>query len=153
MEALGIIEIKGLASAIYVSDVMVKTAAVKLEEPELTKGSGWTLIKITGNVSAVTAAINAGETAAQLFHGFVSSKIIPRPADDMARTFSITDPDIVDSDKIENGSQEFIESEAKQITKKEPVISEQHTKPEPVKPKPTGSTVSIKKETKKTAGR
>lgn len=86
-DALGMVEIKGLASAIAVADVMVKTANVRLIGAERARGHGWTTIKIMGDVAAVTAAVNAGKQKAEECNGFVSSKVIPRPVQGVKEMF------------------------------------------------------------------
>ncbi|MDR2671147.1 MAG: BMC domain-containing protein, partial [Oscillospiraceae bacterium] len=78
--ALGIIEIHGLATAILVADVMVKTAAVQIENVESGQGFGWTTVKISGDVAAVNASIHAGKQVGEAHGGFVTSKVIARPA-------------------------------------------------------------------------
>lgn len=80
-QSLGLIEVRGLAAAVYIADVMIKTANVKLLSLEKTKGIGWMVIKITGNVGAVNAAINSGKQASIEKNEFVTCKVIPRPAD------------------------------------------------------------------------
>lgn len=85
--ALGIIEIRGLATAITVADVMAKTADVKIVNIERAQGGGWMTIKITGNVAAVNASISAGKQTGDLFGDYVTSKVIPRPAVDVSKLF------------------------------------------------------------------
>lgn len=56
-QSLGLLEISGLALAISCADAMAKAASITLVGLEKTNGSGWTLIKITGDVASVNAAI------------------------------------------------------------------------------------------------
>ena len=79
-DALGIIEIQGLATAVTVADVMVKTAAVKIINIEKGQGCGWVIVKVTGNVGAVNASIHAGIQTAKEYGRYIASKVIPRPA-------------------------------------------------------------------------
>lgn len=44
-QAIGIIEIKGLASAIAVADTMAKVANIQLVDTEKAKGFGWITVK------------------------------------------------------------------------------------------------------------
>lgn len=81
--ALGLVEIRGLTTAILVADVMLKTANVNIVEIENTKGLGWMTIKITGDVGAVNAAVNAGKQIGEVNNNFVSSKVIARPSDNI----------------------------------------------------------------------
>jgi microcompartment protein CcmL/EutN len=85
--ALGIIEIRGLATAILVADVMVKTAAIQIENLESGQGFGWTTVKISGDVAAVTASLHAGRQAGEACGGFVTSKVIARPATPVSELF------------------------------------------------------------------
>ena len=85
--ALGLIEIKGLAGAVTVADIMVKTANVELIGIEKAKGLGWITVKIAGDVGAVTASVSAGQTLAQTHNQFVSAKVIPRPSQSIAEVF------------------------------------------------------------------
>lgn len=82
-EALGMIEVKGLVVSIEVSDAMVKAADVQLTRLNITKGIGWVMIAVTGNVGAVNAAIAVGEKVAVNKNSLVSSKVIARPIDDI----------------------------------------------------------------------
>ncbi len=79
--ALGLLEVSGLALAITCADTMAKAASVTLAGMERTKGSGWTVIKITGDVASVQAAITTGAALARQRQGFIASKVIARPAD------------------------------------------------------------------------
>ena len=82
MEALGLIETKGLVCLIEASDAMLKAANVKLIG--WTKiGSGMVSALITGDVAAVRAAVDAGVSAAQRIGEVVSSQVIPRPHEEI----------------------------------------------------------------------
>ena len=82
MEALGLIETKGLVCLIEASDAMLKAANVKLVG--WTKiGSGMVTALITGDVAAVKAAVEAGATAATAIGEVVAVHVIPRPHDDL----------------------------------------------------------------------
>jgi microcompartment protein CcmL/EutN len=78
--ALGMIETKGLVGAIEAADAMTKAAEVTLVGKERT-GGGLILVKITGDVAAVRAAVDAGAAAAQRVGELVSTHVIPRPDD------------------------------------------------------------------------
>ena len=64
MQALGLIEVVGLAAGFEAADVACKTANVELVGYELAKGGGYVTIKVLGQVGAVTAAIDAAAEAA-----------------------------------------------------------------------------------------
>lgn len=59
-QSLGLLEVCGLALAISCADIMAKSASITLVALEKTNGSGWTVIKITGDVASVQAAITTG---------------------------------------------------------------------------------------------
>ncbi|OVZ85412.1 propanediol utilization protein [Yersinia kristensenii] len=79
--SLGLLEVNGLALAIGAADAMAKAASVTLTGIEKTNGSGWMLIRLTGDVASVQAAINSGVALAQQHHGLVSHAVLARPAD------------------------------------------------------------------------
>jgi len=78
--ALGMIETRGLVGAIEAADAMTKAADVTLVGKERT-GGGLILVKITGDVAAVRAAVDAGAAAVQRVGELVSTHVIPRPDD------------------------------------------------------------------------
>ena len=78
-KSLGLIETQGLAAGVVAADAAVKSANVELIGYELTKGGGWTLIKVQGDVGAVKAATDAGAAAAEKVGELISVHVIPRP--------------------------------------------------------------------------
>ncbi len=86
-ESLGIIEIVGLTTAVFVADTMSKTANINVIDIENTKGLGYMTIKIVGNVAAVKTAISAGEMVAKTSGKFVSSTVIARPSENIGGAF------------------------------------------------------------------
>ncbi len=78
MEALGMIETKGLVSMIEASDAMVKAANVTLVGYEKI-GGGFVTAIVRGDVAAVKAATDAGAAAARRVGELVSVHVIPRP--------------------------------------------------------------------------
>jgi ethanolamine utilization protein EutM len=81
-EALGLIETRGLVGAIEASDAMVKAARVELVGHEYVE-AGLVTVMVRGDVAAVTAATEAGASAARRVGELVSVHVIPRPADDL----------------------------------------------------------------------
>lgn len=81
MQALGIIEVVGLVAGIEAADVACKTANVSLIGYELAKGGGLVTIKVTGQVGAVQASMDAAAHAAAQLSRVVSVVVIPRPHD------------------------------------------------------------------------
>ena len=82
MEALGLIETKGLVALIEASDAMVKAARVKLVGVKQI-GGGFVTAMVRGDVGAVKAATDAGASAAQRVGELVSVHVIPRPHDEL----------------------------------------------------------------------
>ncbi|MEQ3346237.1 BMC domain-containing protein [Peptoniphilus senegalensis] len=87
--ALGLIEVVGLTNAIIVADTMLKASNIKMEDVEITKGMGFVTVKVSGDVGAVKAAIDSGKSLAVSFDKFVSSKVIPRPANGLDGVFNL----------------------------------------------------------------
>lgn len=83
MEALGLIETKGLVGAIEAADAMVKTANVVLTGKEYV-GAGLVCITVRGDVGAVKAATDAG-AAARRVGELVSVHVIPRPHEEVEK--------------------------------------------------------------------
>ena len=75
MEALGLIETKGLVGAIEAADAMVKTANVILTGKEYV-GAGLVLVTCRGDVGAVKAATDAGAAAARRVGELISVHVI-----------------------------------------------------------------------------
>lgn len=78
MEALGMIECRGLVAMIEAADAMVKAANVKLVGWEKVDAGLVTAI-VRGEVGAVKAAVEAGAAAGRKVGEIVSTHIIPRP--------------------------------------------------------------------------
>lgn len=78
MEAIGMIETRGLVALIEAADAMVKAAKVTLVGYEKV-GSGLVTAIVRGDVAACQAATDAGASAAQKVGELVSVHVIPRP--------------------------------------------------------------------------
>ena len=76
--ALGMIETNGLTAAIEAADAMLKSADVSLVGQEKI-GAGLVTVFVQGDVGAVKAAVEAGQTAAMRIGEVVSAHVIPRP--------------------------------------------------------------------------
>jgi ethanolamine utilization protein EutM len=83
MEALGMVETKGLIALIEASDAMLKAANVQLVGWEKV-GSGLVTVFVVGDVAAVKAAVDAGASAASKIGEVVSVQVIPRPHEELA---------------------------------------------------------------------
>jgi ethanolamine utilization protein EutM len=77
-EALGMIETRSFPATVEAADAMVKAATVELVTYEKT-GGGYTTAVIRGDVAAVKAACDAGQTAAARVGELVAVHIIARP--------------------------------------------------------------------------
>ncbi|HZU35684.1 MAG TPA: BMC domain-containing protein [Gemmataceae bacterium] len=82
MEALGMIETKGLTALIEASDAMLKSANVRLIGWQKI-GSGLVTAMVLGDVAAVKAAVDAGASAAGRVGEVVGVQVIPRPHEDL----------------------------------------------------------------------
>ena len=82
LEALGMIETKGLVALIEASDAMLKSANVTLVGWQKI-GSGLVTAFVVGDVAAVKAAIDAGASAAGRIGEVVGVQVIPRPHEDI----------------------------------------------------------------------
>ena len=78
MNALGMIETKGLVGSIEAADAMVKAANVVLVGKEHV-GGGLVTVMVRGDVGAVKAATDAGAAAAERVGELISVYVIPRP--------------------------------------------------------------------------
>jgi len=76
VEAIGIIETKEVASAIYAADAAVKSAAIKLIEARNQPG-GKGLVVLTGEVGAVRTAVAAGVASIRKEGMLIAEVVIP----------------------------------------------------------------------------
>jgi len=77
-DALGMIECRSFAATVEAADAMVKAARVDLVGYEKT-GGGYTTVIVRGDVAAVKAACDAGQTAATRVGEIVAVHVIARP--------------------------------------------------------------------------
>jgi microcompartment protein CcmL/EutN len=88
MDALGMIETKGMVALIEAADAMVKAARVELVGFQKI-GAGMVTALVRGDVAACKAATDAGAAAAQRVGEVVSVHVIPRPHDDLEAVFPL----------------------------------------------------------------
>jgi ethanolamine utilization protein EutM len=81
-QAVGMIETKGLVALVIATDAMLKAAKVQYKGWRKV-GSGFCTAFVTGDVSSVKAAVDAGAAAARPVGELVSVHVIPRPHDDL----------------------------------------------------------------------
>ena len=84
LEALGMVETRGLVAAIEAADAMVKAAEVELIGTEKI-GSGLVSVTVRGDVGAVKAATESGSAAASKLGELVAVHVIPRPHADVEK--------------------------------------------------------------------
>ena len=82
LQALGMIETRGLVASIEAADAMLKAANVVLVGTEKI-GSGLVTVMVRGDVGAVKASVDAGAAAAERVGELVSIHVIPRPHDEV----------------------------------------------------------------------
>src|SRR5438445_1923795 len=88
MEALGMVETKGLTALVEASDAMLKAANVTLIGWQKI-GSGLVTAMVLGDVAAVKAAVDAGAAAAGRVGEVVGVQVIPRPHEDLGAILPI----------------------------------------------------------------
>ena len=78
IQALGMVETRGLVACIAAADAMVKSANVTLLDKRAI-GGGQVTIMVRGDVGAVKTALSAAHKAASLVGEVVASRVIPGP--------------------------------------------------------------------------
>lgn len=135
--ALGLVETRGLVAAIEAADTMVKASKVKLIGKEVTSAALVT-IKVTGDVAAVKAAVDAGAAAASRVGELLSTHVIPQPDKQIVAII----PEISTQEIISQLKSEVKKSQKpaeKQKPKEKPIIE---IKTETVEEKPKTETAS-----------
>ena len=84
LEALGMVETRGLTAAVEAADAMVKAAEVTLIGTEKI-GSGLVSVMVRGDVGAVKAAVESGTAAASRLGEIIATHVIPRPHADVEK--------------------------------------------------------------------
>ena len=84
LQALGMIETKGLVGSVEAADAMVKAANVRLIG-KVQVGGGLVTVMVCGDVGAVKAAVDAGAAAASRVGELISTHVIPRPHEDVEK--------------------------------------------------------------------
>lgn len=92
MDALGMIETRGLIGSIEAADAMLKAANVTLMN-KTQVGGGLVTVMVRGDVGAVKAAVDAGAAAAERVGELISVHVIPRPAADVETILDSLKPD------------------------------------------------------------
>ncbi|MGY0394298.1 BMC domain-containing protein [Fusobacterium sp. SYSU M8A802] len=121
ISSLGLIEVVGLVGAIEAGDTAVKAANVRLIGIELTKGGGMVTVKIEGEVSAVTAAVEAGVMAAERLTTVVSKLVIARPSVEVGQ---MVEPTEVTEEVVEEIKEEVEEKQVEEVVEQEKETTE-----------------------------
>ena len=98
MEALGMIETRGLVACIEAADAAVKSANVKLVGYEKV-GSGLVTVLFRGEVAACRAGCDAGAASAQKVGELVAVHVIPLPHADLEGKMPISLPETLNRRK------------------------------------------------------
>ena len=85
-DAIGLIETKGLLALIEATDAMAKAANVEIVK-RIDVGGGLVTTVVSGDVGSVRAAVEAGAAAASQVGELLSSHIIARPSEGLAKAF------------------------------------------------------------------
>ncbi len=83
--AIALLEVQAMVTAIVGLDAMVKAANVKLIHVEKRLGGRLVTVVVEGTVSSVTAALEAGKAAAAAVGHVKCSEVIARPHPDIMR--------------------------------------------------------------------
>ncbi len=86
MQAIGLVETKGLIGLVGATDAMAKAANVEIVK-RVGIGGGLVTTIVRGDVGSVRAAVEAGASAAGQSGELVSSHVIPRPAEGLIEAF------------------------------------------------------------------
>jgi ethanolamine utilization protein EutM len=84
LQALGMVETRGLIALIEASDAMCKAARVELVGWDRV-GSGMVTAFVRGDVAAVKASVDAGAAAAGKLGEVIAVHVIPRPHEELDR--------------------------------------------------------------------
>lgn len=105
MEALGLIEVKGMLQAIVAADVALKAANVQLTKIEKVKG-GLVTVVLNGDVGAIKAAVDAVEHEINSCD-LLAKHVIARPEKNIAKLFENEKKEVV-QEKVEIEKEEEI---------------------------------------------
>lgn len=125
MEAIGMIETRGITASIIGADAMLKSANVKILEKSIV-GGGNVVITVTGDIGAVNAAVEAGESSIKNLNSslFVTKNIIPRPEKSLENTilFPVKEKEKKEAIKEENNERKNKETKDLKKEEKEVVV-------------------------------
>lgn len=138
--SLGLIEVQALGHAIYVLDAMTKAADVEFVATERRLGGRLVTLVVKGEVSAVTASVEAGKEIAREFGCLKAAEVIARPHKEILKFLHL------DEEKKVKADAESAQSHVGKIQREE---KEERAKKAEKKVSKTVKTVSDKKATSK----
>lgn len=125
MQALGLIETRGLIAAIESADAMLKAAEVRLVERTFVKG-GIITITVTGDVAACRASVDAAASAVARMGGTIlSTHVIPRPHESLDGSMIGSVDPVWEQEEIEN-----TEDKLEEAFEEEPETADEETSKE-----------------------
>jgi ethanolamine utilization protein EutM len=86
MQAIGMLETKGLVGLVAATDAMVKAANVQMVK-RIGIGGGLVTMIVNGDVGSVRAAVEAGARVAGQVGELVGSHVIANPAEGLVEAF------------------------------------------------------------------
>ena len=86
LNAIGLVETKGLVALVEATDAMAKSANVEILK-RIGIGGGLVTTIVKGDVGSVRAAVEAGSQAASQSGELIASHIIPRPSDGLLESY------------------------------------------------------------------
>ncbi|MFO0896177.1 MAG: BMC domain-containing protein [Pirellulales bacterium] len=86
MQAIGLLETKGLVALVEATDAMAKAANVQIVK-KIAIGGAYVTTVVQGDVGSVRAAVEAGAAAATQVGELVSSHVIPRPSEGLVAAY------------------------------------------------------------------
>ncbi|MRH41131.1 BMC domain-containing protein [Aquibacillus halophilus] len=104
-EALGMIETLGFPALIAAADAATKAANVKIINYQKAD-AGIVTVYLTGDVASVKAAVDAGAEQARTMGQLLSSHVIPRPQQDVAKLINKLERTSNKSDKLVDNQKE-----------------------------------------------
>lgn len=86
MDAIGLVETKGLVALVEATDAMAKAANVEIVK-RISIGGAYVTTVVRGDVGSVRAAVDAGAAAATQVGDLVASHVIPRPSEGLVSAY------------------------------------------------------------------
>ena len=116
MKSLGFVEVSGVVAAVDALDIMCKSAEVSLVSWERKLGGRLVTLMITGNVSAVTAAVE--NAVAQCIKKPVAHAVIANPHEETVRLVQLSAKRLEKKAEEADAQATKTESKPKTTTKK-----------------------------------